>query len=605
MKSKEIKITPKYALGGALSGGLSGLQAGAKLGPWGMLGGALLGGVAGHFIEEDTQAKAEQEKASMASLNNSGFTNMNPGGVSGVITFEDGGLSVTNPLINVEEGELMVDRASGEIIEEYSKDRGFKRHSKTESPNNFVQARENGVVIPRRMAAEYKMNKNLRYGFLRDVLNKQADRMMYGVDADGNHVEFSKIQQDAKRMSQGGFAKRYGNGGGEPTLAELKAYRAAAVKAGRVDTVGNRETFFNNISDEDFREKVRFYADMKPAAREAAAQDLYREILKQEGRTSLEPLKFARDQVGNTLKDWTNQIFATSFEDGGTVPEEPVIQIDPDETMLPAAWEFQRQWGEGLTPMGLEGIPNTLSTVDPIASGQAELPGNLLTQDSFVDGVGKFTRPDNPLWTTGNTIGAIGTGISALGPLFTTMYSGIDRDEQNTYKGVSRRAEGEVADVFKGVQEEGLRDINMGANVATEMNRIRTTDFSSMLANQQNINRQKNRSVSSFLNDVASSRAKLMADLMFKGDMAEAQAEEKRLTNLDMNRDNYFSNISSNLSNLGVNMQGFGRNLNMHTRNQTQLNILKQMSPDFDIDAQGNITFKGKPLGVDVNGKRV
>ena len=96
------------------------------------------------------------------------------------------------------------------------------------------------------------------------------------------------------------------------------------------------------------------------------------------------------------------------------------------------------------------------------------------------------------------------------------------------------------------------------------------------------------------MNDLSSNRAKVVSDIMFRGDMANAQGLTARDERLDQNRDNYYTNLSNNLSNAGVNNQGFGKNLNQNTSNNVQLNILKQISPDFDINSSGQITYKGK-----------
>lgn len=489
-------------------GALKGAATGAAIGSTIPIVGTAIGAGVGALVGGATSFVGNQKQQNnlQMSLNNmSGNTNSNP---YGVITMEDGGLSISNPLINIELGELAVDRNTGDIIEEYSKDRGFKAHSNSnEDSRNFVISHENGVIIPKKMAEAYKLNKEMRKGYIRDVINKQADRELYGKDVDGNTVQFSKVEKDFKKMGKGGFMKKYGLGGIEdPSLRSP------------VDLRGTDYTSPWTINSQ-----------------------------------------FPRDPVYDNMNSVTGLI---------------------DPTKPPRT--------------------NDLVTVNDISSGYPSTvsPTEIGTQGYQLIGGSTPKEPKDSTWTTGNTVGAVGTAISGLGPLGVTLMNGMDRNESNHYSGVSTRAEGQVEDIFRGLERTGVRDINMSANIGQNVNRNRTSNFGSMLANAQNMNRGTQRNIGDFLNKVGNSKSQLLTDLMFKGDMANAQGLTARDEKLDMNRDNYYSNLSNNLSNLGVNMQGMGRNLNQHQSNEVKLNILKQISPDFTIDAQGNVLFRGQPITV-------
>lgn len=511
---KEIPDIYSHANGGIAQGALNGAMTGVQIGSFLPGPGNLIGGLAGALIGGIDGSYNNQE----VNNNNMGITNSNP---YGTITMANGGFNINNPLINIEAGELMVDANSGDIIEEYSTDRGFKAHSKTsEDSRNFVPSVENGVVIPKKYAEQYKSNKDIRTGIIRDVVNKQIDRELYGVDADGNKVQYANIEKDFKKMKSGGFAKKYGLGGIDD--------KDKVPSVGLVDLPGYNNYMYGSPS--------QFPTD---------------------------PLMSNLNSIP-LIENTNNQIYVPPFQ-GSTMPKDPVM--------------------DNINSIPLVDKPGTFSTSTANANSLPSYPAKPMSESTPVD---------NNLWTLGNTLGLVGAGISAFGPLATTLSNGIDKTEENYFNGVSTRAEGEANDIFRGVERRGVRDIQNADNVSQNLNRNRTTNFGSMLSNAQNINRNTQRSIGDFLSNVGSERAKIMSDFMFRGDMANAQGLTARDERLDQNRDNFYSNLSNNLSNAGDNIQGVGRNLNQHTTNDVQLNILQQISPDFGIDAHGQITYKGK-----------
>jgi len=108
---------------------------------------------------------------------------------------------------------------------------------------------------------------------------------------------------------------------GGVTTDELKKRRSAAVIAKRMSSVKSPEEFFKNFEDPDMVKYIKQYADMEPKKIESEANSIYKEILEKEGKWSAEPIRYAGQQVGSTIKDITNQIFNTSFEEGGDVGE--------------------------------------------------------------------------------------------------------------------------------------------------------------------------------------------------------------------------------------------------------------------------------------------
>lgn len=675
MKSKKKTLSVKYDLGGAVQGAQMGMKVGGMFGPLGMGIGALAGGIGGHFLGDYRNAQAEQEAKNQAPSN----YNSNP---YGTITMEDGGLTLNNPLINIELGELMVDRNTGDVVEDYSKERGFKPHSKTkEDTRNFVPAVENGVVIPKKYAQTYRENTKLRQGILRDVINKQADRELYGVDADGNKVEYSQIEKDYQKMEFGG----------DP---ELEAMSQALTQRNSnlpwvARVLNNSDLKINNKDGTHSTHRLAYSTDDKGGAmvyptiieRDGALVQLgddeaYNYAMKNKTGMQVPNVKLAEYYSKNGLIKHKNGGFANKYNYGGFAkkynlggptkkggfydPMDTYMQgtsLDNLVTMNPISYGGQLipPYPTNLAQAGIldfSGVdykgstmprdnsisnnfdnrllnPNTIVASDYVGSTMPKDPtmdnANVITglkntntnpytnynlnsemqqitgmdpvsnmdSSSNVSNVNEGINPDTDLWTVGNTLGAIGTGISALGPLAVTLANGIDRNENNYFSGVSTRAEGNVADMFRGVERRGVRDLALRDNMSQNLNRNRSTNFSSMLSNSQNINRGTQRNMADFFNQVGAQRAQIMADLNFRGDMANAQGLTARDERLDQNRDNFYSNLANNISNAGVNVQGFGRNLNQNTKNQTQLQILRQISPFYDIDANGNITFKG------------
>lgn len=483
---------------GALQGALTGASVG---GPWGAAAGLVLGGASG-FINNKN---AEQQTANMlsqipANYNSSPF---------GVVTMADGGVAINNPLVNIEEGELMVDPQTGDILEEFSSRRGFKKHSKTNEPsNNFVPLPEGAFIIPKKHAEEYKNNQNLRQGLIRQLRMKQVDREQYGVDADGNKVEYAAIQKDFQKMKKGGFIKKYFPGGGEESdiITGLKG------KPYPLQYVSNPATPIPSV--------LPFASD----------------------------LPFAKDVNPNPVSlPLSNPITSIGYEMTGLPKVEPSLKRLQDAS-------FENMGDSGLSRL--------------------------------------YPKPENHFNTLGNKVGAAGTVLGALGPMAVTLLNGIDRDENNYYSGVATQAQGLAKDSFRGVTERATRDMRLNANIASNMNRNRKTNYAGMLAAAQENNRQTTTGLSNFLNQQSELQAKLMSGLSLQGAMTNAQGLTQRDMALDQNRDAYFTNLNKDLTNAAMNTQAFGKNLNVNDVNNIAFNSLNHMSSFYTINPDGTIKFR-------------
>jgi hypothetical protein len=206
------------------------------------------------------------------------------------------------------------------------------------------------------------------------------------------------------------------------------------------------------------------------------------------------------------------------------------------------------------------------------------------------------TEDSDSMWTPGNITGMIGAGISGIGPLATTLARGVDRDEVNTYTNVGDRAARTVQSTMGRTRDEILRANKANINAGLNTNRTSSGSFSNMTARNQALLNDANINMSRNALQADLSEANALSGIYANADAMKAQGEERRQDRLDRNIDNYYSNISSNLSNLGVNVQGAGRELNKQQSNTVRLEVLKSISPYFDVDKDGNFTFKGKPL---------
>lgn len=139
-----------------------------------------------------------------------------------------------------------------------------------------------------------------------------------------------KVDQARKQAMQftgdtGSFASDYNlledkslaKGGSMDPPNDLKKRREAATMAGRYNGVSDKKKFLSGIEDEGMRSLVKQYGEMDGKSRLQEEQYLYGEVLKDEGKWSAEPLRYAADQFGGTAKDITNQLFSTSFDKGG------------------------------------------------------------------------------------------------------------------------------------------------------------------------------------------------------------------------------------------------------------------------------------------------
>jgi hypothetical protein len=424
------------------------------------------------------------------------------------------GASVMSPkLYNIEKGELIVDPTTGDIIEDLDSPK-YQPHSKNKSkehPGNFISPPEGSVIIPKKDADLYRKNKEVRMGIIRNVNNLFQERMAYGVDSNGNRVEYSKLPEAPVAR------------GGMPTGTRQ----------------GPLGPMYINYGEE------------------------------------IDPSQITSDSL-----DMGTQLHLGRLPIAGS-PTQQFVLPTAGLNNLPAMANVPKP-----------NDPRFISTRDMTNQDMAMLDFQKRVNNPVVPSI----EDSDSMWTPGNITGMIGAGISGIGPLATTLARGVDRDEVNTYTNVGDRAARTVQSTMGRTRDEILRANKANINAGLNTNRTSSGSFSNMTARNQALLNDANINMSRNALQADLSEANALSGIYANADAMKAQGEERRQDRLDRNIDNYYSNISSNLSNLGVNVQGAGRELNKQQSNTVRLEVLKSISPYFDVDKDGNFTFKGKPL---------
>lgn len=196
--------------------------------------------------------------------------------------------------------------------------------------------------------------------------------------------------------------------------------------------------------------------------------------------------------------------------------------------------------------------------------------------------------------TPGDYMGFAGAAIGGLGPLATTLAVGMDKDESNTMSGVGRSAMSKYASTLGRSREESMRTLR-GLDRSNRANiRNASSNFSTMSSRNQAASNQLQQNVGRTNLQYDLPLAQGISSMMFQSDMHERQGELMKQDRLDRNRDNYYSNLSSNLSNLGTMTSSSGQQLNKHKQNQELTSLLEGYSSDFQKNADGSITFRPK-----------
>lgn len=430
--------------------------------------------------------------------------------------FQDGGMPMPSMLVNIEKGELVVDKATGNIVEDLESHR-YKPHNKNkkkEHDGNFIELPEGSFVIPKKDADRYRKNPHLREGIIRNISNLQKERMMYGKDSNGNIQEYNSLVPQAY-------------GGIDPSLMMGNTHPLDMLLKRSGSYMGSNMNTNTGIPDPN----------------------------------SLNGPMMPFDMSNNPSSNMATYNPTTS-------------------TMHPL--DMQQQSLQKQMPMSPNGEPYPID-------------GGTLPQVS-TSGFNKTNTPDpsGHTMTPGDYMGFAGAAIGGLGPLATTLAVGMDKDESNTMAGVGRSAMSKYASTLGRSREESMRTLR-GLDRSNRANiRNASSNFSTMSSRNQASSNQLQQNVGRTNLQYDLPLAQGISSMMFQSDMHERQGELMKQDRLDRNRDNYYSNLSSNLSNLGTMTSSSGQQLNKHKQNQELNKLLEGYSSDFQKNPDGSITFRPK-----------
>lgn len=187
--------------------------------------------------------------------------------------------------------------------------------------------------------------------------------------------------------------------------------------------------------------------------------------------------------------------------------------------------------------------------------------------------------------TQGDQVGAMGTAISGLAPLATTLANRIgDSPNINFSKNVGddtiktiRSGQGAISQIADNDRRRNdgrtQASLNSAAGSATSINTTRGL--------QQVINAQAAQQDADISSREASQTMQALNQLgnaEFRRDSVQAQGEQLRDQNDRRDRDNFYTQLSTSLGNLGTATQKQGRDMNRQQLNQDQLDLVNSMS---------------------------
>jgi hypothetical protein len=496
--------------------------------------------------------------------------NVNPLGTLPVAEF---GFNMDSPqLVNIEKGELLVDPTTGDILQDFDSPR-YSAHSKSkkkEDPNNFVTA-NTGLVIPKRYAKQYKENPEFQMGIIRNVNNKFEDRMLYGKDSDGNIQEYSEIP--FVEMAKSGININPKNKG---KFTEWAKSKGMSVQEAASKVMANPDEYSSTIV-----KRANFARNAKKFKHANGGP------IKPQSPVILPEEDIQYPFVSSYLYGNPNYDFVRSpYNEYPYMPNDSASVTDwnPEASLVDNNTYQPLYKANQFKKIPSYQVPK-FEDPQPINVNSSDLPANNVTSPNQ-----DYSMP------VGSYLGLASNVVGALGPLATTLANGIDRDETNQFFDIERQSVNAYQPIINRGRQNTSNQLRLSANAAMNQNRNSSSSYSTMSARNAAVNNQYQRNLLTSNIGYDTNEAQYLSNIIMQGNQLDAQGETMRQDRLDRNRDNYYSNLSDNLSNVANNMGWAGANLNKEAGNKTKLNILKQVSPYFDINRKGEITYKGQVI---------
>ena len=205
--------------------------------------------------------------------------------------------------------------------------------------------------------------------------------------------------------------------------------------------------------------------------------------------------------------------------------------------------------------------------------------GNLWTGEEEVDPAAAMG------YTKGDKVGMAGTGLGTAGPtLLTFLNRAGDKPHENMFANYGTEAMKSSKAAMRnlgGLKDSMMDDITLGENAAFEKNRNTT----------RSLNTNRALDLAAFMGgqkarrDVRADYAKQMMDAFNLDAQIGLDVDNKRATGRAMqdkgnrmDRDNFFTQLSTNLADMGKSLQETGKNMNTKTTDQNFLDMMKDLN---------------------------
>jgi len=433
-------------------------------------------------------------------------------------------------------------------------------------------------------------------------LSKKIDKKYKGkkdkISLESRERELSNLAKlnEELRMKEESFnVQKFQDGG---SITDLKNEQNAILAAMRYNHAGDKKAFLEKNKD---LIGLSFYKDLTPRELHGALHENYRELYKKQGEWSLEPIKFAGKQSISTIKDITNQLFKTNFKNGGKLPK----------------YDGGGKTGVTKESLGIEDIPTTryVDIDSPISFNKvnlSEVNSNSLTNSNIpvlptIEPAKdmRLNRRDKDF----NYNDKEGFKFASMLPQLTQGFTSALSTAADFALAKSNKPE-TVRNYYKGAMTPAINTLKQEGNLAEKamINESRlglTTTLKSLNeglapnigagAKQQLFNTYSN----SIQNNLLKSRNTFANQLSYYlANQGQLTAQGQYMTEQinTQERDASRQAMADAFRNLEKRGYSLAQIQSSNISNKQKLNILKSISNDFDIDALGNITYKGKKL---------
>jgi hypothetical protein len=267
-----------------------------------------------------------------------------------------------------------------------------------------------------------------------------------------------------------------------------------------------------------------------------------------------------------------------------------------DDPYNPPVYDANGNWLSGGDPMPDLALAN--SSLLPEGSGQANIVPANTSNGSAIKPIQATPRTSNPNLTAGNIVGGLGSVVSAVAPLATTLanrksgkrninrYLNFGHDALAT-NDTQQQVVSQLRD--KSMQEGSITRNNTMANIAGnthDVNTYRANAIGADYAYQRGID-SSNTGYAERLNSILGQRTALQNtrdNYVAQGQSAVDVADKR-------DNDNFYSNINHDLGGIGTGIQTIGKNLNQSKQNSDMMAILPMLSKyglGFEYDEKGN-----------------